>query len=239
MISYLAVIQAHMSSTRLPGKVMMELCSMPMIWHVIERVKLSKNIDRIVVAASLHSNDDILCNYLRTTGTVYLRGSEKDVLDRFFRISQIVPSEAIVRITSDNPLIDPKILDETISLFEKEHLDYVRTEGFPTGIGAEVFKTDLLKKAFDNAHTAYEREHVTPYMYTGQENSGAYTCGDVLGYLRFTVDTKEDFQNMQEIYSRFFKGTHDFFLEDILNYLKTKRELLNVNSREVNLLAEG
>lgn len=240
MISYLAVIQAHMRSKRLPGKVMMDLCSKPVIWHVAERLKISKEIEYIVVAASEDNNDDILCDYLHEAGVDCFRGSEEDVLDRFYRVSQMHPSDAIVRVTSDNPLIDPRILDETVAFFENEQFDYVRTAGFPAGIGAEVFKPGLLQKAFEQAHTAYEREHVTPYMYTGRENSGAYMCGDALEYIRLTIDTENDFQNMQDIYRHLYKGKHDFFLDDILNYLKVKRELCSKNRGEAQkTLAEG
>jgi spore coat polysaccharide biosynthesis protein SpsF len=219
MLPYLAIVQARMGSSRLPGKVLADLCSKPIIWHVIERLRLSERVGGIVVAIPMGAQDDVLCAYLHKIGAEVFRGSETDVLDRFCQTSRLHPSHAIVRITADNPLFDPKLLDETIGFFEKGGYRYARTEGFPLGVGAEVFASSLLEEANGRASAAYEREHVTPYMYTSQENHGAYDCGKKQGHIRLTVDTKEDLLFMRKIYGHFFRGVHDFFLDDVLAYL--------------------
>lgn len=224
MYSYLGILQARMSSARLPGKVMLTLCGKPVVWHVIERLKLSKKIDKIVVAISSQSADDTLAGYLKEKGVECSRGSEQDVLERFHKASMEFPSYAVARATADNPLVDPVILDKTIEFFEKEHYRYVRTKGFPAGIGVEVFETGLLGETFRNARSSYEREHVTPYMYTTQQSHGEYTCGGESGNVRLTMDTMEDYEFIKDIYGHFFKGAHDFFLDDILRYLNDEQE---------------
>ena len=153
MDKYVAVLQARMGSSRLQGKVMRDLCGKPIVWHVAKRVGLSKRIGRIVVATSVQPSNDLLCEFLKSAGIAYYRGSETDVLDRFYRVSEMWPSHAIVRVTCDNPLVDPKILDETIGLFEEASWRYVKTQGFPAGIGAEVFTAELLREAYLTAQT--------------------------------------------------------------------------------------
>ncbi|WP_411676364.1 cytidylyltransferase domain-containing protein [Caproicibacter sp.] len=219
MLPYLAIVQARMGSSRLPGKVMADLCSKPIIWHVIERLRLSKTVGRIVVAIPTGEKDDVLFAYLHEIGAEVFRGSETDVLGRFCQASRAHPSHAVVRVTADNPLFDPKVLDETVQYFEKGGYRYARTEGFPLGVGAEVFTASLLEEANGRALTAFEREHVTPYMYTSQGSRGAYDCGKNRSRIRLTVDTEEDFLFMQKIYKHFFRGFHNFFLDDILAYL--------------------
>lgn len=222
MIPYLAIVQARMGSTRLPEKVMADLCSRPVIWHVVERLKLSERVGAIIVAIPDGAKDDILSTYLRGIGAEVFRGDENDVLGRFYYASQRYPADTVVRVTADNPLLDPKVLDETIRYFEEGGFRYTRTGGFPLGIGAEVFAASLLKEAYSKALSAREREHVTPYMIASQENQGVYDCDRNLSHIRLTVDTGEDLLFMRKIYGHFFKGVHDFFLDDVLTYLREK-----------------
>ena len=222
MASYLTIVQARMGSTRLPGKVMMEMCSKPVIWHVVERLKLAKKSDRIVVATSRDRRDDPLCEYLRQADIEYFRGSEQDVLDRFYETSKQYPSDAIVRATADNPLVDPVIMDETIAFFEREHFRYVKTKGFPSGIGIEVFTTELLEEAHRMAQMDCEREHVTPYMYTRQPSCGIYRSRIPTDQTRLTMDTSEDFELIRDIYDHLYHGHHGFLLVDIIKHLKTE-----------------
>jgi spore coat polysaccharide biosynthesis protein SpsF len=222
MISYLTVVQARMGSARLPGKVMLELCSAPVIRHVVERLGLSNKTGRIVVATSVNGSDDSLCGYLQGAGIDYFRGSETDVLDRFYQVSQCYPSDAVIRATADNPLVDPKILDETADFFERERFRYVKTHGFPVGVGIEIFTTELLEQAHRMSQSGFEREHVTPYMYTAQQSHGAYVSGHPTGQYRLTMDTRQDYELIRDIYEHLYHGVHDFFLDDILGYLKRK-----------------
>ncbi len=223
MDKYLAVLQARMGSTRLPGKVMLDICGKPVVWHVAQRVGMSSKISRIVVATSVCPTNDLLCKYLQSAGIAYFRGSETDVLARFHNVSKRWPSHAIVRVTCDNPLVDPKILDETISFFEEMRPRYVKTQGFPLGIGTEVFTAELLREAYLAAQTAYEREHVTPYMYTAQPSRGYYKCRMDLSDIRMTMDTAQDYEFIRDVYAHFFRGAHDFFLADILDYLRSQK----------------
>lgn len=222
MASYLTIVQARMGSTRLPGKVMMEMCSKPVIWHVVERLKLAKKSDRIVVATSRDRRDDPLCEYLRQADIEYFRGSEQDVLDRFYETSKQYPSDAIVRATADNPLVDPVIMDETLAFFEREPFRYVKTKGFPLGIGIEVFTAELLEEAHRMAQMDCEREHVTPYMYTRQSSCGIYESRIPTDKTRLTMDTSEDFELIRDIYDHLYQGYHGFLLVDIIKHLKTE-----------------
>jgi spore coat polysaccharide biosynthesis protein SpsF len=222
MHKYLAVIQARMNSERLPGKVMLELCGRPVIGHVIDRLGISKKVDRIIVATTTNDSDDSLCEYLDKEYIDFFRGGENDVLGRFCEASRRYPSHSVVRATADNPLIDPKVLDETIRYSEDSGYRYVRTKGFPIGTGAEVFSSELLDEAGRNAKSAYEREHVTPYMYTSQENHGVHEYGGEYAGLRLTMDTRDDYEFIRDIYEHLYRGGHVFYIEDILRYVKGK-----------------
>lgn len=237
MSNTIAVIQARMGSNRLPQKVMMDIQGRPMIWHIIERVKQANLIDRIVVATSTKTIDNPLENYLKSNGILCYRGSENNVLERFYEASFTYGGDTIVRLTGDNPLIDPRIIDKTISFFYSSGLRYVsniqQPEGkctFPVGIACEVFSAELLKEAYYGAQEAYEKEHVTPYMYYKQKSIGCYSNNlDVSNY-RFTVDTIEDFNLVQAIYAQFFKGKHNFYLDDVIAFLKEHPELAEINA---------
>jgi spore coat polysaccharide biosynthesis protein SpsF len=219
MTEYLCIVQARMGSKRLPCKVMKPLCGIPIIYHILQRLSQCARLGRIIVATTTNTEDDALCAYLDTIGAAYYRGSAEDVLGRFYDVSRLYPAKAIVRATADNPLVDPKILDATIACFEKTGCRYARTTGFPTGIGAEVFEASLLKEAYEKAVTAYDREHVTPYMQS-QAGAGVLASKKDWGHIRLTVDTPEDYARMQKIYSHFYHGAHDFYLEDILAFLE-------------------
>ena len=234
MIPYLAIVQARMGSSRLPGKVMADLSSKPLIWHILERLKLSKKVSAIIVAIPQGVKDDVLYAYLHSIGAEVFRGDESDVLARFYQASRKYSAQTVVRVTADNPLVDPKILDETIGYFEKKRVCYVRTGGFPLGIGTEVFTSSLLEEANNRATSAYEREHVTPYMYTAQKSHGVYDSGKNAEHIRLTVDTEADLIFLRKIYAHFFKGVHNFFLDDILAYLTEKNGTLCHKKRGMN-----
>ena len=220
---YLTVIQARMGSSRLPGKVMKPLCGIPSIGHLLERLKRSQKCGKMIVATTLEPKDDVLCDYLKDAGVDFYRGSEKDVLQRFYEVSLLCPAQVMVRVTADNPLTDPLLLDEMIRLFEKSGCRYARLKGFPIGVGAEVFETSLLHEAWQNVQGDYEHEHVTPYMYTRQESMAEYTSEKDLSNIRLTMDTPEDYVRLQEIYTHLYKGRHDFYFKDILDYLDSKK----------------
>lgn len=229
----MAIIQARMGSQRLPGKVMLELCSKPVLWHVIERVKQAGLISDTAVATSVEKNDDIICGYLDAAGVKYFRGSEKDVLSRFYNAALFFKADNIVRITADCPLIDPNVIDRVVRAFLHGGVEYASNTGdertYPRGLDCEVFSSRLLKSAFEKSKFGYEREHVTPFMYMEQDSVMFVKNDKDYGGMRWTLDTKEDFELIKKIYSHFYKGAHNFYMEDICSYLKSNPEICSLN----------
>ena len=168
-LSVVAIIQARMGSSRLPGKVLAEIYGQPLLGILISRVKSSKFIDQIVVATTTERTDDILCDWLTGEGVAYFRGSERDVLDRFWQCAKLYRADVIVRVTADDPLKDSGIIDEALGmLMGSETVDYVSNTlnpTYPEGLDVEVFRFSSLEKANSEATLESEREHVTPYIW--------------------------------------------------------------------------
>ena len=163
----LAIIQARTSSTRLPRKVLLPLEDKTVIEHVIERVSMAKLIDEIVVATTIEREDINIVKLVSSLGYRVFAGSKDDVLDRFFQVAKLIKPTNIVRITSDCPLIDPKIIDLVIETHLRENADYTSNtlvETFPDGLDVEIFTFKVLYEAWRNAKLLSEREHVTPYI---------------------------------------------------------------------------
>ena len=168
--SVLAILQARMSSTRLPGKVLLSVNEKPIIYWQIERIKRTRLIDKIVVATSKDQSDDVLTNYIQTIGVDVIRGSLSDVLSRFIEVIEAFPTyDTIVRLTADCPLYMAEIADNIISSFLNSDLDYASNTlipNFPDGCDVEVFSRSALLKVFDLASTNVEKEHVTYGIYS-------------------------------------------------------------------------
>src|SRR5208282_1417599 len=163
----IAIIQARMGSSRLPGKSLAEIEGRPMLWHVIQRVKRASLVDRVVVATSTAPADDVIEKMCQENGVPCYRGSENNVLDRYYHAARAEKAAQVVRITADCPLIDPELIDQVVSRFQTGDLDYasntmVRT--YPDGLDTEVFSFSALERAWHEAVKDSEREHVTPYL---------------------------------------------------------------------------
>jgi len=228
-----AIIQARMRSTRLPGKVMKDISGKPMLWHVIYRVKYSKLINKIVVATSTNKEDDIIENFCKENRILFYRGDEEDVLKRYYEAAKIYNGNKIVRITSDCPLIDPEIVDIVIKEHLKDEVDYTSNtieRTFPRGLDTEVFNFEALERANEMAKEKYQREHVTIFIY---ENPHLFKIKNVrnfkdLSHLRWTVDEERDLIFVREIYKRLYKG-NIFFMRDILEVLEKEPDLKRIN----------
>lgn len=195
----LCIIQARMGATRLPGKVLLKVGETALLEYELRRVKLARRIDAIVVATTTAQADDAVAALCERLGIECFRGSEDDVLDRYGRCAEAHPDyPAIVRVTGDCPLIDPRVIDEVIDLFETEKLDYasnVLEETFPDGMDVEVFTREALFKAAQKARLLSEREHVTPYIrrQTGFKKGNVVAPND-FSHIRLTVDEPADFE---------------------------------------------
>jgi spore coat polysaccharide biosynthesis protein SpsF len=227
-----AIIQARMGSTRLSGKVLAGVGDHPMLWYVIERTRAAETLDKVIVATTTEPADDIIVAFCRQHGVSCFRGSEKDVLDRYYHAARQHDVEIIVRITSDCPLIDPGIVDKTVRSFLAEQPDYasnslVRT--YPRGLDTEVMTVRALETAWREARQPYQRSHVTPYIY---ENPGRFRILSVTGEedysaYRWTVDTPEDLELVRAIYARF--ESKEFFFSDVLRLMEREPELAEIN----------
>ena len=233
MKKVMAIIQARMGSTRLPGKVLMDIVGKPMLWHVIERVKGCKKIDSIVVATTSREEDKAVVELTKECGVETFAGSEEDVLDRYYQAAKKFDADPVVRITADCPVIDPQIVDEVINKYTEEGYDVCGLSGeFPDGLDVTVFSFETLEDAWRNAKLPSEREHVGPYMgkHPGKFKLGEYVKFDNLGHHRWSVDEERDLHFIREMYSRLYKPEAIFLTSDILSLLEREPDLLKINA---------
>lgn len=229
-----AVIQARMGATRMPGKVMLGIEGEPMIWHVIDRIKKAKKINEIILAIPDTKENDILEKFAKHNNTKYFRGSEKDVLYRYYCAAKEFKIDTILRITSDCPLVDPELVDLLIEKHLNSGADYVsnvQKRTFPKGLDIEVFTFDALEKAHKEGKKNSNREHVTLYI---REHPGIFRCVNIennkdLSRMRWTVDETKDLEFVREIYKRLYKREKIFLMDDVLNILKENPQLLKIN----------
>lgn len=231
-----AIIQARMGSTRLPGKVMKDLFGQTVLAHDIERVKQAKKVDAIVVATTIAETDDLIAAEALKCGAKVFRGSEEDVLSRYYFAATENRADIIVRITSDCPLVDPQVIDEVVTFYKKNDYDIVTNAGnnldnrtYPRGLDIEVFSYLMLQEAYNHAKEKYQREHVTPYIYENAKRVFYYkNIADYSNY-RWTLDTEEDWQLIKKLYELLYHGKHDFYLADILIAMEQYPDLYKIN----------
>lgn len=230
------IIQTRIGSTRLPGKVMLELFGKPVIQHVIERIVQAKEIDEIVIATTNLTQDDVIAKEAKKNGVKCFRGSEEDVLSRYYYAAVKYEIETVVRVTSDCPLIDPFITDSIIKCFKDNNFDIVtnassdlETRTYPRGLDTEVFSFKVLEDAFNYARKTYQREHVTPYIYENSKNIYYYKDSQNYSKYRWTLDTYEDFELIKTIYSKLYTGKHNFYYKDILNLIDKYPYIAKIN----------
>ena len=230
-----AIIQARMGSTRLPGKVLRELAGKTMLYRVVNRTRRVKLLDQVVVAAPEAEANNVLADACKEMGVACFRGDEDDVLDRYYRAALAFGAEVVVRITSDCPLIEPEIIERVVGglLDHYEELDYVCSfiprRTFPIGLDVEAMKFAVLEQAWREDNNPAWREHVTEYVLHHPElfRMQGVTNDTDLSRMRWTVDTIEDFQFVQKIYDHF--GGDDFTWQQVLRLLDQHPEWLAIN----------
>lgn len=232
----IAIIQARMGSTRLPGKVLKEVLDKPLLAYQLKRVQRAKFIDEIIIATTTKKQDDAIVEFTKSFGEKVYRGSEDDVLSRYYGAAVEADADVIVRLTSDCPLIDPVIIDDVVQLFiDKQSVDYVSNtldRTFPRGLDTEVFSFEALEMAHKEATLPRDREHVTAYFYTNPEKfSLAYLKNDVNeGHHRWTVDTDEDFELVRRILEAIYPTNKNFTMNDIIELLEQHPEWIEINA---------
>ncbi len=227
------IVQARMGSSRLPRKVMMKIDKKnPTIYYVLEQLKHCKYLESIIIATTRFKEDNIIAEYVKDYGLEVFRGSSNDVLDRYYKCAKKFSFSKIVRITCDNPLIDPIIVDKIIKKFNSNKYDYVSNtikRTFPYGTEVEVFSFNALEKAWKYSKTPYDREHVTTYFY--KKNSkfiiSNFSYHTDLSCLRWTLDTKNDLKMIKTKVKKIKR--RPVFLKDILWILKKEPKLMNIN----------
>jgi spore coat polysaccharide biosynthesis protein SpsF (cytidylyltransferase family) len=237
-----AIIQARMGSTRLPGKVLMPVLGKPMLQWMLERISLSEEVDRIIIATTINECDDKIEEFALSVGCQVYRGSEEDVLDRYYQAAKSLPSNpsAIIRLTGDCPLLDPKILDSMIINYKKSNVDFLSNSeplpsSWPDGMDISIVSFKALHKAWSGAIKPSEREHVTFYFWN---NSKMFRCKRVehtpdLSKYRLTLDYLEDFYIIKNIIEFFEEGdgkVKSVSMSDIIKYIDEHLEIFEINS---------
>lgn len=225
----LAILQARVSSTRLPGKVLKPILGAPMLARQIERIQRSEEIEQLVVATSNHSSDDAieaLCNKLAVD---CFRGSLNDVLDRFYKAALPHTPSHVVRLTGDCPLADSELIDRVIKRHLSSGADYtsnVHPPTWPDGLDVEVMRWAALKRAWQQANTKLAREHVSYFLYQHPDlfTMSNLECDRDLSMLRWTVDEPEDFELVEAVYKAIYVQNPYFKTQDILDWLEANPE---------------
>ena len=229
------IVQARTGSSRLPNKVLMPVCSRPILWHIVNRLKVAKNVDSIVVATTDKSNDDAVEKFCKNQGVDYFRGQDDDVLDRFYQSAKKFSAGVVVRITGDCPLVDPGIVDEVVSLRAKSEADYagnINPPTFPDGLDVEVFTFRALEEAWKHARYKYQREHVTSYITENRERfkTANLSNKDDLSGWRLTLDEPEDLEVVRIIYENLYNQKGIFGLQEIINFISKNPNILEINT---------
>ncbi len=232
-----AIIQARMGSSRLPGKTMAEVMGRPLLMRVVERVRRAERVDKVVVATTDKSSDDPIAALCEREGIGCFRGSEADVLDRFYQSAKVNGAESVVRITADCPLIDPAVIDRVIARFQQGDCDYVSNifrYTYPDGLDTEVFTFAALERAWREAKKNSEREHVTPYLRTEKFRTTNVESETPMpeGKYRWTVDYPADLEFVRKVYEA-FAGNDHFGYQDIFHLLRGRPELATIQAETI------
>lgn len=227
-----ALLQARMGSVRLPNKVMLPIMGVPLIELMLSRLAKVKEIDQIVVATGTGKENDPLAEHVKNIGFNVFRGSEDDVLARFYEASLKFKADAYIRVTGDCPLIDPQLVSDVINKYKESNVDYISNAinpKYPDGLDTEIFSAAALKRSFEEAEERYEREHVTPYI----RESGKFKCVSVEGEIdysenRWTVDEPADFKLIEKIFEHFGKGNL-FSWNDVLRFKNENPKVFLIN----------
>jgi spore coat polysaccharide biosynthesis protein SpsF len=229
-----AIIQARMTSTRLPGKILADLAGCPLLERVVGRAKRAKLLQLVAIATTDRPTDDAVAALCDKIGVACFRGSEDDVLDRYYQAAKTFAAETVVRLTADCPLLDPDVIDRAVRCFQAGDFDYLSNgveRTYPDGLDTEVFRFTALERAWREARLKSEREHVTPYLYKHPElfRLGSEKNDRDFSALRWTVDEPEDLEFVRAVYGH-FGPERTFGMADVLKLLGEHPELQAINA---------
>lgn len=232
-----------MGSTRLAGKVLADIESRPLLWHVVERMKSAKTLEKVIVATTDRPEDDAIDNLAKKEGWLLYRGSSEDVLDRYYQAAKKFNLGVIVRVVGDCPLIDPLVVDICVEKFFEDDCDFISNffndeSTFPRGLDVRVFSFKALEKSHQKAMMPYEREHVAPYIFENRNNE--FKIGptvkagkDYAGNYRFTVDYPEDLLLIKNIYQKFYAPGKIISAREVIAFLNKNPEFAKVNAEVI------
>jgi glutamate-1-semialdehyde aminotransferase/spore coat polysaccharide biosynthesis protein SpsF (cytidylyltransferase family) len=226
-----------MGSSRFPGKVLEDLSGRPMLWHVVDRVRGARRVERVVVATTDRAVDDPIARFCAQENIACFRGDEQDVLDRFYQAARADHADVVVRITADCPLIDPEVIDKVVERFQRGDCDYVSNAiryTYPDGLDTEVFSFAALERAWREAGKPSEREHVTPYLRTGKfrvANVESEIPVSPAQY-RWTVDHPADLEFVRKVYAAFSRNG-EFGFREIFDLLKERPDLATIQAETI------
>lgn len=242
-----------MSSSRLPGKVLLDIAGEPMLARVVARTSRATSVHKVLVATTTDASDDPVAVYCHSNSISHTRGGMHDVLDRYYQAAKQAQADVVVRITADCPAIDPVLVDDCVKALLEGSFDFVCnrlpppfTRTYPIGLDTEVCTFAALEKAWNEAAETFHREHVMPYLYegvelsvvSGQPSAGVSQRGFRIaqlhhdpdyGQMRWTVDTPEDLVFMRQVYSR-FDGRDDFLWKEVLDLVHNEPDLMKINA---------
>lgn len=232
-----AIIQARMGSTRLPGKVMLEAGGKPLLSHLITRVGYCRRVDRIIVATTTNERDDVIEELCRSLDVKVYRGSESDVLDRYYKAAEAHGISCVVRVTSDCPLIDPELIDEQLSYFadKLDQYDLITNRHpltYADGLDFDVIPFEALAFVWRAATASHQREHVVPYFWeTGMRVHNFEDPRRLFLTHRWTLDYVEDYELIKAIYAALYRNGHRFTTDDILKFLGANPVIPQINAK--------
>ena len=228
-----AIVQARMGASRLPGKTLADVSGQPMLSHVVRRARQVGGVDQVVVATSENPADEVIVSFCKERNIACFRGSEDDVLDRYFSAARHFEAEVVVRVTADCPMLDPGVVDRVIDRFEGGEWDYVSNVlryTYPDGLDTEVLGIETLERAWREATLASDREHVTTYV---RNHPTLFRLANVendedLSAMRWTVDEPEDLEFVRTVFAEIRSAS--FGMTEVLRLLGNNPELSEVNS---------
>jgi spore coat polysaccharide biosynthesis protein SpsF len=231
-----AIIEARMTSSRLPGKVLMKILERPILHYMIDRLKAVTLIDRIVLATTINSTDDILVEFAKDEGIDFFRGSEEDVMLRVIEAADFANADIIVEVTGDCPIIDPEIIEQTISMYNNNNVDYVsngHVRSYPDGMDTQVYSLETLKRSISMTNDLLDHEHVTLHI---RNNPKLFTRINLIAppevywpELGLTLDERSDYDLLKIIIKHFIK-TPLFSCLDVVKYLRKNQHLVEINN---------
>ena len=232
----IGILQARMSSTRLPGKVMKPILGLPMLARQLERLLRCRALDQLKVATSVEPSDDSIEQLCRSIGVSCFRGQHADVLDRFYHCAKGAGADHVVRLTGDCPLSDPVLIEGLVAFYFEHNVDYAsncRPPTLPDGLDAEIFSFKALAEAWSEASEPHAREHVVPFIVRQPQRFAAanWSYSEDLSTLRWTVDEPEDLAFVTKVYEHLYPAKADFGMSDVLSLLRRHPELTGMNSR--------